>query len=528
MTTDWSKTWAGANGWYDGYDSKKSGSFVDISKLSGKEKETALASAREGMIGVLEQKGVTRAQILDPTSDVGQFYNTQIKAVEKGGANAMRDALQATAAKKTSHVDRDASWGADDDKSVGRSYISAMEKDTSTGPASLNQISELYKKGFGREADAEGLMHWATSGASLATIAGHFAKSEEAKIRTSYADEYGRDIDNEGLAYWMGHTGTKDYEEDWEARKEERKKSGADDPDYWTKSKNWGDHGKSDYSGNVDAILKDTNTAETAIRQATWEKLGQASNEAQRGTMPEGLYTDTETEQVLDWVSKIQSGDMTKDQVLTLIADRGDRMDAHSKYDTDDAGKDPTGMGRFASLKDIEATIESGETPDDIRKRLAKEKWGVLTQEKDKIFGQHGTSEDLKRFAMKHHKGKWTGTTPGDDTTYTGQKDWTPTTLKKPEKPKGLDVDKSTIDYMPGVKADQFSSTPYTQAKTEFTAEQGKKQTPTTLATPDVMQRFTDTSAKGVSIKRSKAAKSNRSKSTKQLGREQQTQSLNI
>jgi len=106
MTTDWSKTWAGANGWYDGYDDNtKSGSFVDISKLSGKEKETALASAREGMIGVLEQKGVTRAQILDPTTDVGQFYNTQIKAAEKGGANAMRDAFQASAAKKTSHVD---------------------------------------------------------------------------------------------------------------------------------------------------------------------------------------------------------------------------------------------------------------------------------------------------------------------------------------------------------------------------------------------------------------------------------------
>ena len=41
MTTDWSKTWAGANGWYDGYDSTNTGSFVDISTLSGAERDAA-------------------------------------------------------------------------------------------------------------------------------------------------------------------------------------------------------------------------------------------------------------------------------------------------------------------------------------------------------------------------------------------------------------------------------------------------------------------------------------------------------
>ena len=77
MTTDWSKTWAGANGWYDGYDNKTNvGNFHDLSdpNLSDEERATALASVREGMIGVLEQKGVTRAQILDPTSETGILF----------------------------------------------------------------------------------------------------------------------------------------------------------------------------------------------------------------------------------------------------------------------------------------------------------------------------------------------------------------------------------------------------------------------------------------------------------------------
>ena len=78
MTTDWSNTWAGANGWYDGYDSTNTGSFVDISSLSGAEKDAAITAVRENIVGLLEQKGVTRAQIMDPTTDVGQFYQTQM------------------------------------------------------------------------------------------------------------------------------------------------------------------------------------------------------------------------------------------------------------------------------------------------------------------------------------------------------------------------------------------------------------------------------------------------------------------
>ena len=66
-------------------------------------------------------------------------------------------------------------------------------------------------------------------------------------------------------------------------------------------------------------------------------------------------------------------------------------------------------------------------------------------------------------------------------------------------------------------------------AKQEFNTEQSKIQVPTQpLATQAVGQRLTDTSAKGVKMKRSKAATSTGPRGTKQLGREQQTKSLNI
>ena len=87
-----------------------------------------------------------------------------------------------------------------------------------------------------------------------------------------------------------------------------------------------------------------------------------------------------------------------------------------------------------------------------------------------------------------------------------------------------------TILQSSGVEPDQFSSTPYGQAKKEFDSEQGIFR-PQIIETPkaqEVGQRFTGTSAKGVKMKRSKAARMGTVRGTKQLGREQQTKSLNI
>ena len=82
---------------------------------------------------------------------------------------------------------------------------------------------------------------------------------------------------------------------------------------------------------------------------------------------------------------------------------------------------------------------------------------------------------------------------------------------------------------MPDVKPDPFNETPYGAAKKEFDAEAGILR-PQVMPQPkaqDVGQRFTGTSAKGVKMRRSKASMGT-IRGTKQLGREQQTKSLNI
>ena len=82
---------------------------------------------------------------------------------------------------------------------------------------------------------------------------------------------------------------------------------------------------------------------------------------------------------------------------------------------------------------------------------------------------------------------------------------------------------------MPGETPDQFSSTPYGAAKKAFDTEKGQGQLPTqSLATQDVGQRFTGTSAQGVVMKRSKRSKMGTIGGTRQLTREQQTKSLNL
>ena len=201
MTTDWSNTWAGANGWYDGYDSTATGSFVDISSLTGAAKDAAITAVRENIIGLLEQKGVTRAQILDPTSDVGKFYQTQMANAASGSDNATRDAFQAAAQTTTSAVDRGNVWGADDDATIGRTYLDAI---AAGGTAT---IEDLYTKGFDRPGDQGGLDYWQKQldegKMDIQQIAHAFSQSEEANIRSAYSDEYGRDVDDAGRTSFL-------------------------------------------------------------------------------------------------------------------------------------------------------------------------------------------------------------------------------------------------------------------------------------------------------------------------------------
>jgi len=566
MTTDWSKTWAGQNGWYDGYDSTNLGNFHDISTLTGAEREAAIASAREGMVGLLEQKGVTRAQILDPTTDVGRFYQSQMDSATAGGETSLRDAYQATAQHTTSNLDRGNKWGADDNKYIGRSFLDNIANLTDTqvkltARTNDNMVRQLFKHGFDREGTEEGIKYWTDKIGKtdefgktwdIQEVAKSFSLSEEANIRSAFSDEYGRDIRDEGLEYWMNTSG--DVEAGPNAN-----------------------HGDFDASELVLASLQnrdDYEQVETSIRDAGWDFLGQASNQAQRDTMPtlgdNKLFTAMENDQVVDWVNKIHKNEMTLDEVIArpelneegteiakpagILYDRGDRMDAFNEYDKDDSGDQATGMGRFASLQEVQKTIDDGETPDDIRERLSKTTWDSLTQEEDKEVGKEGLStsgtlaqqaaegfestpfkelrQEEARANLAPHE-TWASTMQAY---YKKQHDdkkevksaWRPTVPDKPGIPDKMPVAESEIDYMPNTQADPFSKTPYGAAKQAFDTEKSKTQTPTQLASPTVAQRFTGTSAKGVKMKRSKASRMGTIRGTKQLGREQQTKSLNI
>ena len=527
MTTDWSKTWAGANGWYDGYDSTNTGSFVDISTLSGAERDSAIIAVRENIIGLLENKGVTRAQILDPTTDVGQFYQTQMANAASGSDNATRDAFQAAAQTTTSNVDRGNTWGADEDATIGRTFLDSITADSTAS------ISDLYTSGFGRAADQGGLDYWQKQldegKMDIQQIAQAFSTSEEANIRDAYSDIYGRDVDDVGLRYWRDEAGSEG---------QMGPLSSANDFDA---SQLIVDSLK--YRGD------DYEQAESSIRDAGWEYLGQASNQSQRDTMPtlggKPLFTAMENTQVVDWVNKIHSGEMSIDDLIKepdkddqgnvisgtggILYNRGDYMDAHNQYDVDnwdEDGANPTGMGRFASLLDIQTAIDEGKSPDDVREELGQAIWGALTHEKLQNFGDSGTSQDLYNQAQDFTSTYWAP----KKTSNPQQGDWTPPVPDKRSRPPKPPVDRRQIEYMPNQPADDFSSTPYGAAKKEFDAEAGILR-PQVIPQPkaqDVGQRFTGTSAKGVALKRSKRSKLGTIGGTKQLGREQQTQSLNI
>ena len=546
MTTSFKDT-MGAD-WYLGYDDKvNTSNFVAIGTMSdGPAKDKAIALAEEHIIGMLKEKGVTRDQILNPNTDVNDIYEDAMKAIKASDSNvATRNVFQDVAYSTTSDADRDNDWAGG-----GREYLRSLAEDPTTlevkGPASLNEIADLYRQGFGREPDREGLLYWGSSGASLRDIATAFKDSEEANIRTSYSKHYGRDIRDEGLNYWLEHTGEDTYSADKDDRVD-------------TLSQAEGSAAKAfDASDLVERSLADRSNEyrqyETSIRDHGWLTMGQASSEAQRATLPTNtkgkqLFTDMETEQVLDWIGKIRSGDMTLQDVTNTLTDRSDRMSAFNEGDTDDyTTKDingdgiisedekqtgtPTGMGRFASLQEIQETIDSGETPDQIRERLGMQRWGLLTHENEKAL------EDFKRTSADYDKYRDTYTgnipTPGgiydNPTPGTGTgTGWTPEVPDKPGIPPKPPVDRTEINYMPGVKPDPFDETPYGAAKKEFDTTKGQGQLPIKpLATQQVGQRFTGTSAKGVRMKRSKASRMGTIRGTKQLGREQQTKSLNI
>ena len=574
-----------ASTWYEGYgpgggpSSGNAGSFVDLRTLTQgtDDYNKALDAITNNIVGLFEQKGITAAQAQN-----SQQYQDLIAQAKAGDT---KGAFQGAAAAVTSAADRGDLWGADADEGGdpmrGKSFFDNVS-DTTT-------IQDLYTQGFGRAGDTDGTAYWQEqldSGMSIQDIANAFAQSEEANLRDVYHEQYGRDADLDGLAYWM----TEGQETDWDemVQSDSHKAVSDSSQDFEDVITYRGED--QDGDGIVSAEERLTSphhvSAETMVRDDFQNILGQVSNEDNRANNP--FFTDANNADVQRYVDHIRDArtadmvdatgarvaglgqqDAAYDDSLftnTHIGYRGLTQDALSQGDVDDFCDDATGMGRFGTKAEIKEYMDdhSGVDSDDLTAAQASDTfgrsradttaygqkvfsdvmdktWGAVTNEKVKTLndyvpwdvtkpdGHKLTRKDAGNLLMEQNWDYWKGQMSSKPETPQGATPlpWT-TVPEKPDLPTPLPVDRKNIDYMPNVSSDVQDTSSYGDAKKQFDQA-------VTAAAPDIRsaqgqagQRFTGTSAKGERMKRSKASKMGTISGTKQLGREQQTKSLNI
>jgi len=572
MTYNWYDNRAST--WYEGYgagggpSSGNAGSFVDLSTLTAgtADYNKALDAITNNIVGLFEQKGITAAQA-KASGDYQALIN-QAKAGDTKGA------FQGAAAAVTSASDRGDLWGADvsegGDVSKGRSFLESGVSDTTT-------IVDLYESGFGRAGDPDGLEYWdkqLAAGMSIQDIAKAFAASDEANVRDIYHEQYGRDADPDGLDYWI--------------ESNDESVTGISDADNLRNVITYRGEDQDDddiISAEERLTSKYNVSAETMVRDDFQNIMGQVSNEDNRANNP--FFTDannTDVQRYVDHIRGARTADMVDssgarvagvgqqdaayDDSLftnTHIGYRGLTQDALNQGDVDDFGDDATGMGRFGTVAEQKAYMDAhmggdsgdlaaaqasgtfGRTTADstsygqgVFSDVMDKTWGALTDEKVKtlddyvpwdVFKPDGhklTKKDAGDLLMEQNWDHWKANMSSKPETPKGSSgdDWRPTPTT-PDLPTPLPVDRKDINYMPNVSSDVQDTSGYAQAKRNFDSSIQNVYTQQ-AAKGQVGQRLTDTSAKGVKMKRSKASRMGTIRGTKQLGREQQTKSLNI
>ena len=572
MTYNWYDNRAST--WYEGYgagggpSSGNAGSFVDLSTLTAgtADYNKALDAITNNIVGLFEQKGITAAQA-KASGDYQALIN-QAKAGDTKGA------FQGAAAAVTSASDRGDLWGADvsegGDVSKGRSFLESGVSDTTT-------IVDLYESGFGRAGDPDGLEYWdkqLAAGMSIQDIAKAFAASDEANVRDIYHEQYGRDADPDGLDYWI--------------ESNDESVTGISDADNLRNVITYRGEDQDDddiISAEERLTSKYNVSAETMVRDDFQNIMGQVSNEDNRANNP--FFTDannTDVQRYVDHIRGARTADMVDssgarvagvgqqdaayDDSLftnTHIGYRGLTQDALNQGDVDDFGDDATGMGRFGTVAEQKAYMDAhmggdsgdlaaaqasgtfGRTTADstsygqgVFSDVMDKTWGALTDEKVKtlddyvpwnVFKPDGhklTRKDAGDLLMEQNWDHWKANMSSKPETPKGSSgdDWRPTPTT-PDLPTPLPVDRKDINYMPNVSSDVQDTSGYAQAKRNFDSSIQNVYTQQ-AAKGQVGQRLTDTSAKGVKMKRSKSSRMGTIRGTKQLGREQQTKSLNI
>ena len=587
MTYNWYDT--NASTWYQGYgpaggsSHTNAGSFVDLSTLTQgtADYNKALDAVTNNIIGLFEQKGITADQAKN-----SQQYQDLISQAQSGDT---KGAFQGAAAAVTSAADRGDLWGADasegGDAMKGKSFLESGVSDTTT-------IADLYQSGFGREGDAEGTAYWQEQldgGMSIQDIAASFAQSDEASVRDVYHNQYGRDADQSGLDYWLDNdesvTGIsdadnlrnvityrgEDQDDDDKVSAEERLTS-----KYNVSAETMVRDDLRDYMGQVsnkdeanNPFFTDANNADVQryvdhIRGARTDDMVNESGERiagvgnQDAAYDDSLFTNTHIDYRMITQDALNQGD--RDDYF------GEDLDGDGQITGDEITASPTGMGRFGTKAEQKEYMDahSGVDSDDLRaaqdsntfgRDLATRKgygqgvfssvmdktWGALTHEKVKTLddydfpdGPYLTKEGAEKRLLPENLDHWKKNSSlwfaqqgkGKGKGPIGEDGWriNPTT---PDLPTPLPVDRKDINYMPNVSSDVQDTSGYAQAKRDFDSSIQNAYTQQ-AAKGQVGQRLTDTSAKGVKMKRSKSSRMGTIRGTKQLGREQQTKSLNI
>ena len=588
MTYNWYDTRAST--WYEGYDptqgtGKNQGSFVDLSTLTqGTADYTkALDAVTNNIIGLFEQKGITAAQA--QASDDYKNLIAQAKAGDTKGA------FQGAAAAVTSAADRGDLWGADasegGDVMRGKSFFDNVSDTTTIQDLYTQGFGDTVD-----EIDAEGLKYWedrlaGTGGhgeaMTIQEIAASFAASDEAQLRDAYHAQYGRDADDAGLDYWLksndeSATGISDVDNFLNAvtyRGEDQDGDGIVSAEERLTSKYVvQDETKirDDFQNIMGQVSNEANKANNPFYTAanTADVFKYMDHIKASG----GDAIDPVTG---ERIAGVGNKGASYDNALftnTHIGYKGLTMDAGNQGDVDDwdaDGAQPTMMGKFSTKAEIKEYMDEhmgGDSGDlaaaqasgafsrdkqdttaygqKVFDSVAKTTWGATTHEKSKDpedyvtwddpFGGKMTKEEAEKLihpdnieVWKKNSSLWQPdvTLPDPPGGGTSPDDWRPTPTT-PDLPTNLPVSRSDINYIGGVSSDVQDRSGYQAAKRQFDNSTIRLPYIQQAAQGQVGKRLTDTSAKGVRMKRSKASRMGTIRGTKQLGREQQTKSLNI
>ena len=514
---------------FEGYDSSAAGNFINKGD-PGYDNE----SVKQTVAGILDIQGTAG--------------NTQAQAAaildEAPAGTDIKTLLQNLAGTSAAEIQE----GTYQDQNYGHTYLMAVADPAYAAEHGIDvsgaTVSDLYTKGLMRDPDQTGLDFWeeGKGAGDIKDIANAFLQTSESQTHQAFDQHFGRQAFTEGLDYFAG-IDTSDYSDilsDEESEAAEQNKT------------------ISEYIGDIIGYRggtfnpetgKDWDvSAETLVRDDLYNIAGEASTADQKNP---DWYTAPKLSEVAEYRDQIrdareigeEEGAAAEAAVTAEITSKAHQLVGANRGDVDDVGEDPTMMGRFLSDLEQEQGHAEGLTADDWYDNTKGEVWGALATELDKTtlpieqagLGYKG-EETLKKLAEERGEEfkindyrMWNQKYLDEGGVKYDTDEWT-LDPKKPDLPTDITINKEKVDYMPGFTSDVQlpSDVKYADRVKEFNTEY--KSVPDTVKTAQgtAGQRFTGTSAKGVRMKRSKASRMGTIRGTKQLGREQQTKSLNI